>query len=50
MRGRLGIINGLQLYLVADLEVQNLKIKIKCQTKNKTAFLPNPCYTLLFFC
>ena len=25
-------------------EVQNLKIKQICQTKNKTAFLPNPCY------
>jgi len=28
------------------IEVQKLKIRTICQTKNKTAFLPNPCYTL----
>jgi hypothetical protein len=25
------------------IEKQNLKIKIKCQLKTKTAILPNPC-------
>ena len=27
----------------SSIELQIFKLKIKCQTKNKTAFLPIPC-------